>query len=398
MNRVVLLGMTGALSAASGLAAAGTAQAGEAPPVWTSVPVPGAAQVLGAVAVGPEGGWAVGWDQNDPDSDYFGPAAYRYQNGAWLPGKRGLPINTRLDGVDVTSAGAIAVGEEMRYLKDGEPAYYHLAARWDDKSWVKERVPQSNPTEYYSRLVDVDALPSGEAWAVGTSDAYDNDADRRGVLMHRTTAGRWEQITDPLITAAGDPDGVLALSPQDIWITGRRWGSTDAPSVLHYDGHQWTKAALPSLPEGTNDISDIIGTANDLWAVGATTSAGAQRPLALHFDGVNWTVVPTPVSEAVLRSLATICGRVFAAGYTTGGSPRFYALELTPSGGSPVPTPAQSATGLLASITSDPTGRLWTVGGQDQSHKPGANLPYAAHSQPLCTPSPPTTQTAAFVR
>jgi hypothetical protein len=390
LDRVVLLTVAGALAAASGIAATCTAQAVKAPPVWTSMPVPGVGQVLGAVAVGPDDdGWTVGWDQNDPNSDYFGPAAYRYQNGAWRQSKRGLPINTRLDGVDVTTKGAITVGEEMRYLEDGSPGYYHFAARWDGLSWIKERVPQSVPTDYYSRLVDVDALPSGEAWAVGTSDSFNNDADRRGVLMHRTAAREWEQINDPLITAAGDLEGILALSPQDIWITGRRFGSLDVPSVLHYDGHQWTKPALPPLPAGTNDISNIVGTASSLWAVGRTTLAGAQRPLALHLDGVSWTVVPTPRDAAALRSLTVACGRVFTAGYTTGGDERFYALELTPTGSSPVPTPAQSAAGLLTDIAGDPTGRLWTVGAQDQTNKPGANIPYTAQSQPLCSPSTP---------
>lgn len=399
LNRVILLTIAGALVAASGIAATGTAQAGEATPVWTSVPVPGVAQVLGAVSVGPYGdGWTVGWDQNDPNSDYFGPAAYRYQNGSWRQSKRGLPSNTRLDGVDVTATGAIAVGEEMRYLEDGSPGYYHFAARWDGLSWIKERVPQFKPTEYYSRLVDVDALPSGEAWAVGTSDAFDLDADRRGILMHRAATGQWEQINDPLITATGDPEGILALSPQDVWITGRRAGSLDAPSVLHYNGYQWSESALPTLPDGSNDISGIVGTVNDLWAVGHTTSAAKQRPLALHFDGATWTVVPTPPAEAVLRSLTAACGRVFAAGYTTGASPRFYALELTRIGSNPVPIPTQSATGLLTSIATDPTGRLWTVGAQDQTHKPGASLPYTAQSQPLCTPSIPMVHTTASPR
>ncbi|WP_369275951.1 hypothetical protein AB5J55_43895 [Streptomyces sp. R11] len=374
--------------------------------MWLTTPVPGDHQVLADVATGQRGSaWAVGFDQDDPNSDYYGPAAYTYQDAGWKPVTAGLPINTRLDGVDTSDAGVFSVGEEMRYQPDGQPGYHHLAVRWDGSTWHKERVPQPSGADFYSRLVAVDALSSGEAWAVGNSSSYTDDTDRRGVLMHRAASGRWEQIKDPAITAAGDLNAVLALSRRNIWAVGQKAGSYDQPSILRYDGHTWSKADLPELPGDLAILESIAGTPHNLWAVGYTYTQGSgEQPLALHYDGHTWKRVPTPGDSARLTGVTVSGDRAYAVGYATPdtadinltigkptppgrskttsasqpGQISFYGLILTPAGSQPMDTPPQSGSGTLSGIDTDHCGRLWTVGNEDD--KDGNNLPYAAHT------------------
>ena len=86
------------------------------------------------------------------------------------------------------------------------------------------------------------------------------------------------------------PDGVRALSSDDVWAVGYQKVAGDVqPFAEHYDGTAWKVVQVP-VPPGTTQavLTDVAGDApNNVWGVG--TSLGRTRhPLIEHWDGSQW--------------------------------------------------------------------------------------------------------------
>lgn len=108
-----------------------------------------------------------------------------------------------------------------------------------------------------------------------------------GVVM-RDAGDGWARVD---LGAAGD--GVPLLN----WITGFGPDALvvvgSAGTVLRWDGAAWSKE-----PAATDqDLWGVWGArADDLWAVGGTTTPGGH-PVILHFDGHAFSEVPVPTLQ-----------------------------------------------------------------------------------------------------
>ena len=102
---------------------------------------------------------------------------------------------------------------------------------------------------------------------------------------------------------------VWGSSAKDVWIGG----GDSSGDLWHFDGAQWTKSTLWSVPGAVGvGITGLWGaSSSDLWAVGGNN--------AYHFDGAAWTSVPLPTTGATLiRVWGAGSLNVFATGVSNG--------------------------------------------------------------------------------
>jgi hypothetical protein len=86
---------------------------------------------------------------------------------------------------------------------------------------------------------------------------------------------------------------VDASEANDVWAVGRTSsGLGEQPLILHYDGAEWTQQELPSEIDGVlNGVVAVSPT--DVWAVGyaGDPALSLERALVLHWDGTAWADV-----------------------------------------------------------------------------------------------------------
>lgn len=99
---------------------------------------------------------------------------------------------------------------------------------------------------------------------------------------------------DPLPDLApgdGWANGVLAISPNNVWVVGRTGSET---LVEHWDGHRWGCYPSPN-PYAWNEFTAVTAVAaNDIWAVGYGSDESGSYTLTAHWDGSEWRYVPSP--------------------------------------------------------------------------------------------------------
>jgi hypothetical protein len=147
---------------------------------------------------------------------------------------------------------------------------------------------------------------SGDGDALSAASAYVAD----GTKLYHYNGHTWTATNLasllPAKKAGNHPalSGVLALSADDIYVTGDAGRSTGPGVILRYDGHAWAKVASYPAPLG-QPVSDGTG---GLWA--PETAAGASG-VVLHYSGGELTAVATPRydgSRAAVGSIAQVPG------------------------------------------------------------------------------------------
>jgi hypothetical protein len=131
------------------------------------------------------------------------------------------------------------------------------AFSWSGAVWSSVPSGTSNP------LTAISASGASDLWAVGPA----------GTVVHGDGAS-WMPLTDGTTSPLA---AVWARADDDVWTGG----------PLRWDGVAWSHDA------GGASIaaSGLCGfSADDVWAVGATLSAGAGNGFIAHFDGALWTV------------------------------------------------------------------------------------------------------------
>jgi hypothetical protein len=168
----------------------------------------------------------------------------------------------------------------------------------------------ADPGEASNWLVDVVALASAEAWAVGASGAPDLPT---AVLIERWDGIAWTAEEGPSPGSQfNELRSVDASGPNDVWAVGRKAsGFGDRPLVLHFNGSEWLEVPPPDEVLGVlNGVAAVSPT--DVWAVGSVGDPAAllERSLILHWDGSAWTVVDPgrAVGQArtVLRDIVAV--------------------------------------------------------------------------------------------
>jgi hypothetical protein len=130
-------------------------------------------------------------------------------------------------------------------------------------------------------------------------------------------------------------NGIKVLAANNVWIVGDAQdynangpSGPDSAFIEHWDGSTLTQYAAPTHPNG-DFLSDVQGTANDLWTVGGqATSVTTDTVVIEHWNGTSWSdigssIPPSPADQtANLFALAYIStSNVWAVGARSYQSP-----------------------------------------------------------------------------
>ncbi|GAB4202514.1 MAG: hypothetical protein OHK0013_15880 [Sandaracinaceae bacterium] len=278
---------------------------------------------------------------------------------------------------------------------DAEPLGWlmNVAARAADDVWIVGGTPARGVALHYD----------GRAWedvAVPTDVPLLNWAmpfTANDVLMvgNGGTVLRWDGVALVPMESGTEEDlwGVWGATPDNVWAVGGTGFSPSEPTLLHFDGTAWAPVSFGPLERANvHAFFKVWGSGpDDVWVVG-------QRGVVLHFDGVSWREELVGASDDLVAVWGTGPDDVVMVGgrsngiVTTWDGASFVTTPLAPLPGlngvwldnervfhvagnegtvatvdratlawTDDPAPATRLT--YHSITGDPSGRLWAVGG-----------------------------------
>ncbi len=215
-------------------------------------------------------------------------------------------------------------------------------------------------------LYGVDAMPDGDAWAVGFSGT-NAGSDTKALTLYWNGSG-WRSAPTPRIPNA-ELRGVAATSLTNGWAVGSSGDPSNPQTlILHRKGTRWQQ--MPSTTGALYGVSAVSSL--DAWAVGSTNSGNT---LILRWNGKTWQrMPPTP---GTLSGVAAVSPKnAWAVGSTNSGDSLI--LHWNGNTWQQVPSPNPGSTEGLSSFFSDVTvsgGMTWAVGnGNNCGCGPGNSL------------------------
>ncbi|MEU4192936.1 hypothetical protein AB0E69_13640 [Kribbella sp. NPDC026611] len=188
------------------------------------------------------------------------------------------------------------------------PLQYRIM-RWVSGQW--QVVPNPPQTNLGYELLDLDVAGAASTWVVGTRTA----ANR--TLVAQWNGDGWVDHTMPV--SAGSyvyPDAVVALAPNDVWITGREG---ERGYLAHWDGSAWTRLAVPTGGWGSQlyDVGGSVLLKTQAWY-------GGGRDGLFRWTGSGWSELPKPAIRVFFTEVrstfsAAPGGGVWVAGGRTDG-------------------------------------------------------------------------------
>lgn len=272
--------------------------------------------------------------------------------------------------------------------------------------WTQIPVPD-DPSWWSSWFEDVTVAGPDDAWAVGFySVPKPGSGFETFTLAMHWDGVAWTKVPTP--SPAPYPggtkaylNGVDAVSPNDVWAGGDRYGDAGGLSVgqwvmvQHWDGSSWKEIPVPTPPGGVsiNFSGTRVHTVravgkDDVWFGGQWGEPNALgsvtwRPLQMHWDGSGLTVYPTPtitdgyyafhtVSMSAVSSsdIWAVCQKNTAGGY----SKKNVILHWDGSSWSLAPVPDASAEHTLYEIVANSANDVWVFG-----EAPWTYAPYVLH-------------------
>lgn len=312
---------------------------------WAPAFVPqGKTDLMSIAMVSPTEGWAVGNFQGEqPEGAPYG-VIWHYHDGRWT--QTAQLADEYLNGVAALPDGeAWAVGSDNTILHEQGGTWTLVHRDSLDFTSVLTKVAMVSPTEgwaigYSSKpnqsggmiwhwsqgkwiqlpqvtrngLLQLSALPDGEAWAVEIDE----------IILHER-GGIWSQMAD---FSQYGLDDIVMLSPTEGWATGDHllhfqhgtwtlfsqaapfvppyriamsssnegWGITN-DQVLHYTQGTWQQVdtAIGPYLHNIDDIAVVPGDSSEGWMVGAGAISDTNTippPTILHLKNGVWSVFP----------------------------------------------------------------------------------------------------------
>src|SRR5438067_4279107 len=274
---------------------------------WTAVTsanaLGGANELNSINAVTANDVWAVGDVLNTSN---VGRTLAEHWNGtAWsvVPTpNQGAGDNVLISVVAIGSNDVWAVGY---WRADNNSPRQSLTEHWNGSSWTN--VANTQIANASNSLFGVSAGASNDVWAVGRSlnVPQTNLGPRGQTLVMHWNGTTWTNVSTPPptgTTGSFDVNELIAvkvLAANDAWAVGDVVDYTGSSVALgplalieHWNGVAWAQvAAAPDNPNG-DFLSDIGGTASDLWTVGGQyASSTTDTVLTEHWNGTNWSTV-----------------------------------------------------------------------------------------------------------
>jgi hypothetical protein len=199
-----------------------------------------------------------------------------------------------------------------------------LIEHWNGTNWSVVSSPNPGSTNG-GVLYAVGAVSASDIWAVGVSN-YNGNPQK--TLIEHWNGTNWSVVTSP--NPGGSPTtklaGIAVVSANDIWAVG--YSSTPGvPQTLteHWNGTSWSIMASPN-PSGSGAPNILNGvtavSTSDVWAVGYYENRNGFQTLVEHWNGSSWRVVPSPnvggipFIENHLQGVATVStSDVWTVGY-----------------------------------------------------------------------------------
>ncbi|TJZ58735.1 hypothetical protein FCH28_00740 [Streptomyces piniterrae] len=269
--------------------ASSSAHSGSRTGQWQRTPVPVTKGDLTAIAaLGDKQAWAVGYRLKSATA--LEAVALRWDGTSWAQ-ESTLPENSFPQALTVRSADDIwAVGSATEH--------------WDGKTWTTRPLDRDPAGRVVPEAVTTTS--DGQAWTVGRAMAR---SIKDSVPAIQSWDGKSWHRQDLPDVGKGELSGVTAVAPDDVWAVGADYaGEGKSPQtalLLHWDGTSWKRVDAPGPEVGHAWLGGITAfAADDVWAVGGSTSGSAERPYALHWDGVKWSAADTPdVADGRLRAV-----------------------------------------------------------------------------------------------
>ncbi len=119
-------------------------------------------------------------------------------------------------------------------------------------------------------------------------------------------AAPWTVVKSPNPGAGNGLFGAASISANDVWAVGDSSTSgVEQTLTLHWNGHTWRAVKSANVPSEQNELLAVAAVSTtDVWAVGDShTTSGAFQTLTLHWDGTTWSIVPSPSPDGAFNDL-----------------------------------------------------------------------------------------------
>jgi hypothetical protein len=258
--------------------------------------------------------WAVG--QQNTTSSTPNPLIEHWNGTSWsVVSNPTVPNGSFLKSVTaVSSTNVWTVGENGNLKGD-------LIEHWNGTSWSLVSSPAFNGAN--DDLFGISADSSNDVWAVGRDTS---NGDLVELNFNRTS---WSRMTTPIIRGFASLDAVTALSPTNVWASGRiKATESGIPVALieHWNGTSWSVITSPNPDPGASSVLGGIAavSANDIWAVGFELTDDGDFTVTENWNGTSWSVIASPdpvAAENFLLGVTALSdGTVVAVGSTTNSS------------------------------------------------------------------------------
>lgn len=294
-------------------------------PRWTVVPGPSAAGSLyGVSATSEHDAWAVGGGAGTALIEHWDGRRWKLLTGARFGDLLGVSARSP---DDAWAAGSLS----------GQT----LAEHWNGSSWTKTPTPKEGGEGSSAQLMAVDAVGSGDVWAVGYRDTLGNCSGGFPAYCYSALADHWNGkawLVVPSPTPAGAVWSLLetltATGPENVWAAGT-WLSFDGTThalLERWNGHHWRLAPEPST---ICSVASIVMLPNGgVWAAGSgggrgacTMEAGGGGPpydpivpggpgAVVHWAGSRWStsLPPSALPGVTIQALAVNRRGIWAVG------------------------------------------------------------------------------------
>jgi hypothetical protein len=173
-----------------------------------------------------------------------------------------------------------------------------LVMRWTGSEWRDVQTPtlrKQNTYPFADRgglAYDVDGVAPDDFWVVGTAVGYgDGSATSVGMALH-FDGSSWEDVEVPLVGSRHhELDAISASGPENVWAVGdwRSIAQNYKALIVRWDGSRWHHVPNPGEGDAGGDAECVVALApDDVWVSGSFND-GADR--LIHWDGSSWEVV-----------------------------------------------------------------------------------------------------------
>src|SRR5438876_657183 len=189
-----------------------------------------------------------------------------------------------------------------------------------------------------------------------------------------SSACHWHVVSSPNPSRQGfnSLNGVAAITANNIWAVGAS-SSTGQAIIEHWNGIRWNLVSNPVSGSSLNSVAAIA--ANNIWAVGDHSG----QTLVEHWNGTRWSIVSSPNApgrDVLTGVAATSSNDIWAVGNVVSNTAQPLIEHWNGTSWRLVPGPTPQLSGLR-SVSAVSPGNIWAVGSFNSSS--GGSLTLVEH-------------------